>query len=291
MEFTTTNIKGDIFKNIEKLRTLENWKGVFLSDALSPGEQRQQKDLCCIYVSAKSRGLDVRFRGNVLFIEGKQFTYADIESLPLGLTMESVKLIKVSDGYAFQSHHAFLSNMYMCTIKYDGETYITAEHLFTALMARHHDRQDLLPEILQARDGYDAKRITRKTKIDDTWDGAKIKRMRLVIKLKFDQNDNLRDRLLNLKGYLYEAIKDSTFACGLVLSQLAQISKYYVTTETIFLNLRLTNVALKYLYNFFFFFLIQIFIYPGRLLACASLQSSLQLPYIKSQWFIGSTYS
>ena len=120
MEFTTTNIKGDIFKNIEKLRTLENWKGVFLSDALSPGEQRQQKHLCCIYASAKSRGLDVRFRGNVLFIEGKRFTCADIESLPLGLTMESVKLIKVSDGYAFQSHHAFLSNMYMSVADFLG---------------------------------------------------------------------------------------------------------------------------------------------------------------------------
>ena len=225
VEFASQTTKGEIFKNIDKTRALDSWKGVFLSDSLSPEEQRQQKDLRCIHASAKSRGIDVKLRGKTLIIEGKRYTYSDIEQLPHGLTMESVKLVKVVDGYAFQSHYAFLSNMYPCIIKFEGEIYKSSEHLYTAMMARHHNRLDLIPEIINARDGYDAKRIARKITINDSWDEAKVTTMKMIVALKFDQNDNLRDRLLNLKGYLYEATKGDIFSCGMVLSQLADISK------------------------------------------------------------------
>ena len=139
--------------------------------------------------------------------------------------MESVKLVKVSDGYAFQSHYAFISNMCPCSIKFEGDIFHSSEHLYTALMARHHDRQDLISDIIKAKDGYDAKRIAKRIKIDDSWEEAKVKVMKTVIALKFDQNDSLRDRLLNLKGYLYEATKGDTVSCGMVLSQLNEICK------------------------------------------------------------------
>ena len=128
-------------------------------------------------------------------------------------------------AYAFQSHYAFLSNMYPCVIEFEGDIYHSSEHLYTAMMARHHDRLDLIPDIIKARDGYDAKHIAKRIKIDDSWEEAKVKVMKTVISLKFDQNDNLRDRLLNLKGFLYEATKGDTFSCGIVLSQLSDISK------------------------------------------------------------------
>ena len=196
-----------------------------MSYSLSPDEQRQQKDLWCIHAAAKSRGLDVKPRGNFLIIDGIRYTYKDIDHLPHGLTMENVKLVKVTDGYAFQSHYAFLRNMFPCTIKFEGEDYKSAEHLYTAMMARHHDRMDLIPDIIKARDRYEAKRLARRIKLKDSWDEAKIETMKMVIALKFDQNVNLRDRLINLKGFFYEATKGDVFSCGMVLSQHAEISK------------------------------------------------------------------
>ena len=79
----------------------------------------------------------MKLRGNILIIDGIRYTYKDIDQLSHGLTMENVKLVKVLDGYAFQSHYAFLSNMFPCIIKFEGEDYKSAEHLYTALMARH----------------------------------------------------------------------------------------------------------------------------------------------------------
>ena len=71
-------------------------------------------------------------------------------------------------------------------------------------MARHHNRLDLLKDIMKAKDGYAAKRASKKIDIADDWDNVKVKIMKKIIHLKFDQNDNLRDKLLATKGFLYE---------------------------------------------------------------------------------------
>ena len=42
--------------------------------------------------------------------------------------MDPVKVTDVVDGIAFQSHHAYLSNMYRTDIVYEGNTYKTSEH-------------------------------------------------------------------------------------------------------------------------------------------------------------------
>ena len=55
---------------------------------------------------------------------------------------------------------------------------------------------------------------------------GEIQSMHKIIAKKFDQNDNLRDRLLNTKGCLYEATKsDLDFTCGFTLSQAKEIRK------------------------------------------------------------------
>ena len=49
--------------------------------------------------------------------------------------------------------------------------------------------------------------------------------MRKIIALKFDQNDQIRDKLLATKGFLYEATKDLDFGCGLTLGQAKDINQ------------------------------------------------------------------
>ena len=114
------------------------------------------------------------------------------------MDLESIKILKVADGTAFQSHHAYLSNMYMINIVYEGQTYKSVEHLYSAEFARHHDRLDMVQSIIDAQDGYEAKKKLRNIKADENWDKVKFKIMRKIIALKFDQNDGIRDKLLGL---------------------------------------------------------------------------------------------
>ena len=226
VHFTKSSTKGEIFRNIEKLQQIPKWKGIRLSDSLSPIEQRQQCDLRCIFAAAKTKGINTKLRGNTIIIDDIKYTYKDINNLPHDLTMEKVKVVKVQDGWAFQSHYAFLSSMYPCDIVSDGITYKSAEHFYSADMARHHERPDLIKDILEAQDGYQAKRTVRGIVQNEQWQETKIKVMKKIVGLKFDQNDNLRDKLLKTSRFLYEATKsDLDFACGMVLSQCKDICK------------------------------------------------------------------
>ena len=179
--FATSSAKREIFENIDKLKDLDAWKGIRLSDAISPQEQSQNRDLCGIYGAAKSPNLNVKLRGSTIIFDDIKYTYKEIDSLPHGFNMEGVKIINVSDGLAYQSHHAFMSNMFMCLIKHEGVEYKSAEHYYSAEMARFHDRLDLIDDMLEACDGYIAKSIVRSIKIKDKWHEAKINVMKKIV--------------------------------------------------------------------------------------------------------------
>ena len=93
--FTTTSTKGEIFKNIDKLKDLNAWKGIRLSNAITPTEQSKQRDLRCIYAVAKAQKLNVKLRGSTIIFDDIKYTYKDIDALPHGLNMEGVKIVNV----------------------------------------------------------------------------------------------------------------------------------------------------------------------------------------------------
>ena len=226
VQFASHHFKYEIFKNIQKLKGKENWKGVHISDAVSAEEQEKRRDMRSIYAAGRAKGINIKLKGSSLVIDGIKYWHSDIHNLPKGLNITQVKIVATKDGLAFQSHHAFLSSMYPCVIKYDGIEYKSAEHLYYAEMARHHNQLDLVNEIVSAKDGYAAKRVGKKiTEIAEDWDTVKIKIMKKIVHLKFDQNDSLRDKLLATKGPLYEATKGDSFSCGMSLAQAADIDK------------------------------------------------------------------
>ena len=229
VQFATNAFKYEIFKNIQKLKGNDVWKGIHISDAVTVEEQDRRRDMRCIYAAARAKGIDVKLRGSNIVIDGMKYSHKDIHNLPKDLSIEKVKIVTTKDGVAFQSHHAYLSNMYLCKIIYEGVEYKSSEHLYHAEMAKHHNRLDLVSKIIQAKDGYATKRIAREIDIAEDWDVAKLKIMRKIIYLKFDQNENLRDKLLATVGYLYEATKGDSFSCGMSLAQAKDISQESIT--------------------------------------------------------------
>ena len=179
----------------------------------------------------KEKSIDIKLRGSSVIIDGIKYGHKDIHTLPKGLSIEEIKIVATKDGIAFQSHHAYLSNMYPCKIIYEGLEYKSSEHLYFSEMARHHSKLDLAEEIRNTKDGYTAKRAAKKTIIAEDWEQAKQKIMKKVIHLKFDQNPALKDKLLATKGFLYEATKGDSFLCGLSLPQAKDIDQASITKE------------------------------------------------------------
>ena len=87
----------------------------------------------------------------------------------------------------------------------------------------------MINKLIKAKDGYACKRMAREIVIADDWEEIKLKIMRKLINLKFDQNDGLEDKLLATISHLYEAMKRDSFSCGMSLAQAKDISQETIT--------------------------------------------------------------
>ena len=107
-------------------------------------------------------------RGSI--IDGVKYNHNDIHSLCKGLSITEVKIVPTKDGVAFQSHHAYLSNMFPCKIMFEEVEYKSAEHLYHTEMVKHHNRFDLVNRIIKAKDEYATERIAKEIDIADDWE-------------------------------------------------------------------------------------------------------------------------
>ena len=55
---------------------------------------------------------------------GRTYYYKDIKDLLICINQKAAKVIEFEHGTAFPSHHAYLSNMFTCTIYKENTTWI-----------------------------------------------------------------------------------------------------------------------------------------------------------------------
>lgn len=99
--------------------------------------------------------------------------------------VEDGTIIKSFDGY-----YHFLSNFYECPITIDGVTYKNSEAAFHA-----HKCPELRYKFINLNP-RDAKRLGRSVKLRHDWEQVKDDVMRKVIRAKFTQHDDLKQKLL-----------------------------------------------------------------------------------------------
>ena len=134
--------------------------------------------------------------------------------------MENAKLVEVDGGWAFQGHHAFPSTMYKCKITYKGRDFHCAEQVYFHKMAEEAGDQRAATKLRECENGYEAKKFEYRNKKPDGWDNKKNDLLAKIQEKKFDQNENLKQKLIALiKGKIYEAMWDEYSGAGLTLAQ------------------------------------------------------------------------
>ena len=93
----------------------------------------------------------------------------------------------------FFDEYRFLSNFFPCEIEYKGLIFKSSEALYMA----HKSGDDAdLPKFAEITKAGDAKRVGRTVTLQPNWDQIKFGVMENVLRLKFDQNPKLKEKLL-----------------------------------------------------------------------------------------------
>ncbi|AUS02930.1 hypothetical protein NVP2275O_349 [Vibrio phage 2.275.O._10N.286.54.E11] len=100
-------------------------------------------------------------------------------------------------GYVF-FWGTILSNFHECPVEIDGTTFKTSEHAFMAFKALHFNDAESAIAILNADTPYGAKKLGRKVAGFDPieWDRVSFMYMERACYAKFDQNEDLKEKLL-----------------------------------------------------------------------------------------------
>lgn len=115
--------------------------------------------------------------------------------------MMSKQVVECLSVKGFFGKYRFLSNFWYVPIEYEGRIYPTLEHAYQAQKCYLDEDKDLFTDFnLKPKD---AKRIGRFIKCIDFWDDRKLKFMRELLIIKF-QNKVLRQKLIELKDYYLE---------------------------------------------------------------------------------------
>ena len=112
----------------------------------------------CLATLATEQGYNATVKGNALVVDDIRYLYKEIEDLPEGINITNAKLVKLEDGWAFQSHHAFCSNMARCNIRYKGHDFSYSEHVYWYKCTEEVDNQRVMERVRDSKNGYDAKR-------------------------------------------------------------------------------------------------------------------------------------
>jgi len=92
----------------------------------------------------------------------------------------------------FNGEYRFLSNFYGCFIKYDGLTFKSSEAAYQSQKTFEvHDRFSF-----QFLTASQSKRKGYQIQLRDDWEDVKVKIMYKIVKAKFEQNEELLNKLL-----------------------------------------------------------------------------------------------
>jgi ribA/ribD-fused uncharacterized protein len=97
---------------------------------------------------------------------------------------------------AFENDYEFLSNFYPSEVSYKGSVYPTSEHAYQAQKCVKDEEQ---AEIKHADSPGQAKRLGQDVLLRPNWDNIKTRVMYKVVRAKFNQHTDLRQKLLDTK--------------------------------------------------------------------------------------------
>ena len=226
--------KQDMFKSISKLKDSDKWSKISISDDLNEANRDIQRDMRSIVTAAKLKGVKAQLKGTAVVIDGKRYTSSELKDLPHGLSLDTAKLVDVEDGLAFQGEHAYPSNLFKCPIIYKGKPYSSAEQLIQVMRATKRGNKQLARKLRDTDNPYDIMRMVAVLDDQDEWVGDGPGIIKEAITLKFDQNPLLKQKLLQTKGFLYEATLNVPWGCGMLIAQSAQINQHNAKGENRF---------------------------------------------------------
>ena len=209
-----------IYSRRTELRKSESYKHVWINEDLGPSSKKTRNMIRLIARQAQNDGVDFKTGKYSIQVNKRRYDENSLEELPTPLKPTSLKQVQIdSHTIAYQSELAPFSNFYPAMMRIGKHQFSCLEQAFQFTKAKTLDSPLAATRIFLSRDPVEMKRIGGELGTSEAWEKRKFDIMYICLKHKFEQNDGLRELLLNSGNCeLVEATPGRLWGSGATLS-------------------------------------------------------------------------
>lgn len=210
-------VKTIVMEGKGKLTNHELYSCVYLNDDLPPKLKQERKVLREIAKFAHKAGYKgCKASGSKLLIEGKAYRYETLHLLPKDLHLCNIRTRPVGGGIGFQGEESYLSNFFPVTLTVEQYSFSSGEQAYQFFKARTCKREDSASKILSLSDPKKIKETGDNVTTKAIWEQHKEAFMRSIVFAKFNQNEEIRKKLLDTGDLtLFECTRNRWWGSGL----------------------------------------------------------------------------
>lgn len=151
-----------------------------------------------------------------LNLDGQIIMPSQFDDLPADCHPERVQILSTKEnGLAFAGQWAYLSNMYSCSFRYEGVNFSSSEQCFQYCKALHHEDLMKAKDIILTNDPFKCKKKGDAIECNEEWKCLREKTLLSIIRCKFEQNNDLRNKLIGTGDRkLFEATTSQYWGTG-----------------------------------------------------------------------------
>ena len=229
-------VKFSFYKDRERVwRARKNLAGtkIYMKEDFPPEVEKRVDTMLPIFFAARRNPefTSVKLVIDKLFLNGTMFTVETIDRLPIALRPESLTMKTDGNITWFFKKDCHLSNHFPCQLTdTEGTKYNSVEQYYMSRCALFFNDQHAHDSIMDLDDAGAIKRVKIKNFNPEAWKRENLKVMKSALHMKYSQNPDLRDKLLNTKNtVLCEANPRDTYwgiGIGMHHPDAANISKW-----------------------------------------------------------------
>ena len=219
VRLSSTTQKGDLYKNLYKLKDFTKWSKVFVNDDLTSIDLQKQRELRTIVTKARLVGRKCKLSGLTLKLDDKSYKFSELNTLPDELQPQNSAIFTSEDGVSFSGKNAFLSNLHKSPIVFEQEEFKSVESAYQTIHARTVGKPEVAKLLKTEVDTYKILQVSRSLPDTAQWKVEKEVLMKKLVTEKFLQNQELKDKLKATTGYIYEMTTDQFWGTGIPFSK------------------------------------------------------------------------
>ena len=198
--------KKELFQKKKMLQAKKDYNKVTIRPMRTEAEMMSEKTVRQMYTLAletKNEEIKtIRMKGCNIEINGKIYTPNEFEKIDIkDISPEKAATREHTWGVSFQGHNSPLSNLYKCNVTgKDGKKYTSAEQYYCSIMAKYHEKHDIMRMIDNTENPYTIKNMAKKIWRSPEWCKTNEGVLQDIVHAKFSQNVELKQKLINSPG-------------------------------------------------------------------------------------------